>query len=106
MSIHLISTPIKAGLCPRCRRVVFRAHAEGVPVRADPIGLPAPQQWLAFLAGIPLLQLLHGQLHHLDPTYLPKLGRPILPHHRCDVLWEVPRETTSIQATTVQGVPF
>lgn len=87
MSGHLITTPVTADLCPRCKAVILIGWAEGLHARVDPTPLNRDGEIATLLAGLQTYTLTRSGLVHRDATRiaggtLSKCGRTV-PQHKC-----------------------
>lgn len=82
---HLITTPVKGDLCPRCRTVTLTGTAEGLHARVDPIALNGAGEIAALLAGQTTYTLTRTELVHRDPGRIAgtALKGPVVAEHRC-----------------------
>jgi hypothetical protein len=77
-------------VCPKCGRVCLAAVSEGVRVRVDITALDPPWFVAAILRRVPLFWLDPIGLAYIDQYRMQSAGTngyPVLPQHRCDILW-------------------
>lgn len=77
-------------VCPRCARVCLSGWSEGTRVRVDLTVVQRAWFPVAILRRVPLFWLDPIGLAYVDQYRMKQAGcngYPVLPRHRCDLLW-------------------